>query len=75
MRDHACHYYLDTALVAFERNENRDQGLINIRDVFPKMQSKILWTVWWWANSEDKAKAKMERWREAQPIANPPRRL
>jgi hypothetical protein len=23
-----------------------------------------LWSIWWWANGGDKARAKMERWRE-----------
>lgn len=75
MPDHAAYYFLDRALVAFELYEKKDDGLINMRNAFRKRQGKMLWSVWWWANSEDTARAKMERWREAQPVAKPPPRL
>ena len=64
MRDHASDFYLDRAMVAFEKFERRDSQLASIREVFPRKWDDALWSVWWWANSEDKARAKMERWRE-----------
>lgn len=69
MRDHANDYYLDRAMVAFEKFESHAPGLQSIREVFPTKWEDTLWSVWWWANSEDKARAKMERWRE-QPVAS-----
>jgi hypothetical protein len=68
MRDHASDYYLDRAMVAFEKFENRASDLQSIREVFPRKWEDTLWSVWWWANSEDKARVKMERWRE-EPAA------
>jgi hypothetical protein len=65
MRDHANAYFLDRAMVAFEVHENPSSRLRNIRDVFPGNWDDAMWCIWWWANSENKARAKMERWRKA----------
>jgi hypothetical protein len=68
MRDHASDYYLDRAMVAFEVDEVKDdERLTKIRKVFPKEWDDAMWCIWWWANSEDKARSKMERWREKTP--------
>tara|TARA_R110002003_G_scaffold32_7_gene1960 strand:+ start:16645 stop:17268 length:624 start_codon:yes stop_codon:yes gene_type:complete len=70
LRDHANHYFLDSVLVEFERYEKKATGdgkkRDNIRSVFETRWENVLWSVWWWANSEDKARAKMERWREVE---------
>ena len=71
MRDHASDYYLDRAMVAFEVDEVKDDARRhNIRKVFSKEWDDAMWCVWWWANSEDKARAKMERWREKQSASS-----
>jgi hypothetical protein len=64
MRDHASWFFLDRALVAFEMFEEKGNGLKDIRVVFPGRREGVLWSIWWWANGGDKARAKMERWRE-----------
>ncbi|KAH3906174.1 hypothetical protein HBH56_209480 [Parastagonospora nodorum] len=64
IRDHASDFFFDRVTVAFEKFESRDSQLLSIREVFPRKWEDALWSVWWWANSEDKARAKMERWRE-----------
>jgi hypothetical protein len=64
LRDHAYHYLLDRALVAFELHENKGPTLRGIREVFPNKWADGSWSVWWWAGSEEKARAKMERWRQ-----------
>jgi len=74
LRDHANYHFLDRALVAFELYENPAKELKDIRKVFPRMWDNNLWSVWWWANSEDKARAKMERWRQESPSARARRR-
>ena len=74
LRDHANYHFLDHALVAFELHENPARELSNIREVFPRIWGDELWSIWWWANSEDKARAKMERWRQVPFIAKGVRR-
>jgi hypothetical protein len=64
LRDHAYHYLLDRALVAFELHENKGSNLRGIREVFPNKWEDGSWSVWWWAGSEEKVRAKMERWRQ-----------
>ncbi|KAF1840716.1 uncharacterized protein K460DRAFT_370681 [Cucurbitaria berberidis CBS 394.84] len=64
LKDHARQYFTERAMVAFELYEQRSSGLRNIRDGFWKVWDRVLWSVWWWANSEEKARAKMERWRQ-----------
>jgi hypothetical protein len=68
MDDHASDYYFDRAMVAFEKFENHASDLQCIREVFPRKWEDTLWSIFWWANSEDKARTKMERWRE-EPAA------
>jgi hypothetical protein len=34
-----------------------------MREVFGEKWGVEMWSVWWWANSEEKARAKIERWR------------
>jgi hypothetical protein len=68
MHDHADVYFLDRAMLAFEVHENPSLGLRNIREVFPSNWDDTMWCIWWWANSEHKARAKMERWRK-RPLA------
>lgn len=67
LHDHASDFYLDRAMVAFEKFESRGSQLLSIRELFPRKWEDALWSVWWWANSEDKARAKMERWR-GEPV-------
>ncbi|KAF2869694.1 hypothetical protein BDV95DRAFT_576059 [Massariosphaeria phaeospora] len=43
----------------------RGEGLLEVTDIFDKHWPIVRWMIWWWANSEDKARMKMERWREA----------
>lgn len=70
VRDHANHHFLDSVLVEFERYEKKEgqdgKKLADMRTVFETKWEDGLWSVWWWANGEDKARAKMERWREAE---------
>ncbi|KAF1936566.1 hypothetical protein EJ02DRAFT_438469 [Clathrospora elynae] len=61
--DHAKKYFADKAMLAFEMYESWQEGAKKIRIMFPEKWHKMLWSVWWWANSEGKARAKMERWR------------
>jgi hypothetical protein len=60
--DHASDYFLDRALAAFEMYETPGEKRC-IREAFVEYGDDMLWVVWWFANSEDKARAKMERWR------------
>jgi hypothetical protein len=55
---------------AREDNNTRGRGSLvkPIEDVFHKKWNDIWWECWWWANSEDKAGAKMERWRRVEPV-------
>lgn len=64
MRDHADEYFLEQVMVAFEVDQNPYLDRRDIREVFPKKWDDMLWCIWWWANGEDKARAKMERWRQ-----------
>ncbi|KAL5116751.1 hypothetical protein ACEQ8H_005363 [Pleosporales sp. CAS-2024a] len=63
MRDLAGNFYLEGALIAFEKHEDGGAGTKEMRKLFPERWGEELWSVWWWANSEDKARAKMERWK------------
>jgi hypothetical protein len=63
LEDHARWYFLDRALVAFELHEDRGKEKMCCREAWAENGENVLWSVWWWANSEDKARAKMERWR------------
>ncbi|KAH7385768.1 hypothetical protein BKA66DRAFT_415912 [Pyrenochaeta sp. MPI-SDFR-AT-0127] len=63
LQDHAGKYFADRVMVAFELHECQSNQLRDIRDVFPKRWGSIMWAVWWWANSEEKARAKLELWR------------
>lgn len=69
IKDHANHYFLDRALVAFEKHENADKNLRSIREVMAEKWDNQLWSIWWWGNSEDKVRAKLERWRAAEEMA------
>jgi hypothetical protein len=64
LRDHASDYFIDRALVAFEMHESPGEERRDIREAFAENWDDMLWCVWWWANSEEKARALMERWRE-----------
>jgi hypothetical protein len=63
LSDHAKRYYADKAMVAFEMHECHRTGAKDFRTVFPQIWKNILWSIWWWANSEDKARMKIERWK------------
>ncbi|KAF2739870.1 hypothetical protein EJ04DRAFT_483284 [Polyplosphaeria fusca] len=41
-----------------------DHSKQDISNVWTKNWEEIRWSIWWWADSDDKARAKMERWRE-----------
>ncbi|KAF2833332.1 hypothetical protein CC86DRAFT_8359 [Ophiobolus disseminans] len=74
LKDHASYYFLDRALVAFELHENPAKKLRNIREVFLEEWGDNLWGVWWWGNSEDKVRARLERWRAEPRMAKGRRR-
>ncbi|KAH8731219.1 hypothetical protein GQ44DRAFT_767767 [Phaeosphaeriaceae sp. PMI808] len=63
LNDYASYYFMDRALVAFELHESHKGKLRDIRDVFRGKWDDTLWSVWWWANSEEKARLKIGRWR------------
>jgi len=74
LKDLAHYYYHDRAMVAFELHENKGAHLRYIREVFPRKWGDESWAIWWWANGEDKARAKMERWRREPRTASARRR-
>ncbi|KAF1956285.1 hypothetical protein CC80DRAFT_413970 [Byssothecium circinans] len=53
----------EKALVNFDLQSEYHPVARDIAAVFDKEWKKVWWNVWQWANSEDKASAKMERWR------------
>lgn len=62
--DHAKRYFRESAVTAIESNEDFREDLRPARDMFHGIwQNQGLWSVWWWANSEDKARAIITRWR------------
>ncbi|EOA82088.1 hypothetical protein ACJQWK_05228 [Exserohilum turcicum] len=63
MTDYAKYFFIDQALVEFERYESDREGLEDIRVAFRMQWTGTQWTIWWWANSEEKARMKLERWR------------
>lgn len=63
LHDYANQFYQDRAITTFEMYEVDGQGLKSMRDVFGAKWNEVLWGVWWWAGSGEKARAKMERWR------------
>lgn len=63
--DLARRYFLDSAVAAIEKGECYRDDTKPARDMFSgEWQRRGLWNVWWWANSEDKARAIIARWRE-----------
>lgn len=63
--DHARRYFRDSAVTAIEEDEGFRVDLRPASDIFQgEWHSRGLWSVWWWANSEDKARAIITRWRE-----------
>lgn len=63
--DLARRYFRDSAVAAVEQAEGLRDDLRPARDTFDgEWQRRGLWSVWWWANSEDKACAIITRWRE-----------
>lgn len=66
LQDYASTYFADRVFVSFELHECRDEERRDVRDVSSKTWDRIVWSIWWWVNSEDKARAKMERLRERQ---------
>jgi hypothetical protein len=62
MPDHAKRYFADKAMTAFELNECQPRAK-TFRTVFAQTWKDIQWSVWWWANSEDKARMHLERWK------------
>ena len=63
VQDHARQYFADRVLVAFEKEEIREEGKGEIRRVWEKEWEEVRWAVWWWTGSGEKARAKMERLR------------
>ncbi|KAF2636981.1 hypothetical protein P280DRAFT_472500 [Massarina eburnea CBS 473.64] len=58
----------EKALVRFDMHSKRLAArdwtkIKGIKTVFAYEWERVWWRIWWWANSEDKAVAKMERWR------------
>ena len=65
IHDYAKGYFVDSAVAAIEKGEDYVKNMRSVRDIFTgKWQRHGLWSVWWWANSEDKARAIISRWIE-----------
>ncbi|KAF2631999.1 hypothetical protein BU25DRAFT_406521 [Macroventuria anomochaeta] len=63
--DLAGRYFIDSAVAAIEKGESYKEGNRPARDMFSgEWQNLGMWSVWWWANSEDKARAIIARWGE-----------
>ncbi|KAJ4987985.1 hypothetical protein SVAN01_06560 [Stagonosporopsis vannaccii] len=63
--DLASRYFIDSAITSIEKGETYKDNTRAARDIFAgEWQRKAMWSVWWWANSEDKARAVIARWRE-----------
>ncbi|KAE8850294.1 hypothetical protein PTNB85_00710 [Pyrenophora teres f. teres] len=60
--DYTRMYLSERAMVAFEMHESRREDMRVVRTAFPREWKHMQWSIWWWANSEDKARMKMERW-------------
>lgn len=70
INDHARCYFRDAAVTAIEHGEEIRVELRPARNILDgEWQRQGLWRVWWWANSEDKARAIITRWRERQNSA------
>jgi hypothetical protein len=52
----------DKAMRGFDLNTRREGQGRDVKDVFEKQWGTVRWMVWWWAASEEKARAKMARW-------------
>jgi len=62
---HARRYFRSSTVTAIESNEGLREDLRPVRDILQgERQNRGLWSAWWWANSEDKARAIITRWRE-----------
>ncbi|KAH6614937.1 hypothetical protein C7974DRAFT_402938 [Boeremia exigua] len=60
----ASRYYVDSMVAAVEWGQSYDKDAKPAREIFAgEWQRRAMWSVWWWANSEDKARAIMARWR------------
>ena len=62
--DLASSYYVDAAVAAIEKGDSY-KGTRSAREIITgRWQRRGMWSVWWWANSEDKARAIIARWGE-----------
>lgn len=56
-------YLSGATIAAIEAGEVYKEGRIRTRNMFAReWQRRGFWRVWWWANSEDKARAIIARW-------------
>ncbi|KAF1364750.1 hypothetical protein EJ07DRAFT_57319, partial [Lizonia empirigonia] len=63
--DYSRRYFVDSATAAIENGESYDETRRPVQVVFAgRWRCSGFWSVWWWANSEDKARAVIARWRE-----------
>jgi hypothetical protein len=65
--DYTGQYFVDSAVAAIGDGESREDirpARLFLTEEWP---SCGLWNVWWWADSEDKARAIIADWREKPP--------
>ncbi|KAH7559426.1 hypothetical protein BM1_04363 [Bipolaris maydis] len=69
--DWAMTYLVHGVICEFEKDKSCQEGLVDMKSVFEKKWKEVQWEVWWWANNDDKARMKMERWRQVQASIDP----
>jgi hypothetical protein len=63
VKDLTSCYLSGATIAAIEAGEVYKKGRRRARDAFAhEWQRRGFWSVWWWANSEDKARAIIARW-------------
>jgi hypothetical protein len=63
VKDLTSRYLSGATIAAIEAGEVYKKGRRRARDAFAhEWQRRGFWSVWWWANSEDKARAIIARW-------------
>lgn len=62
LQDRLDDWLKDRCQKEFDRSARRDR--LDVDGMFEECWKRdVRWQVWWWANSEEKARMKMERWR------------
>ncbi|KAF1972866.1 hypothetical protein BU23DRAFT_554710 [Bimuria novae-zelandiae CBS 107.79] len=64
--DESATYFSRAIMTRFEADMKKDFHTVKRLETIIESQreewNKVWWEVWWWANSEDKARVKIERW-------------